>query len=61
MILSQYPKLITPDITIYNAAAPAITLRLLIYALIVGAILLLPSLFFLFRVFKWGEPPGAES
>ena len=59
--LSQYPKLITPDITIFNAAAPAITLRLLIYALILGAILLLPSLFFLFRIFKGGEPPGAES
>lgn len=43
---------ITPDITIYNAAAPAVTLRLLIYALILGAILLFPSLIFLFRIFK---------
>jgi cytochrome bd ubiquinol oxidase subunit II len=50
--LSQYPKLITPDITIFNAAAPAITLRLLIYALVAGAIVLFPSLFFLFRIFK---------
>lgn len=53
--LSQYPKLITPDLTIYNAAAPAITLRLLIYALVLGAILLFPSLFFLFRIFKRKE------
>ncbi len=59
--LSQYPKLITPDVTIFNAAAPPITLRLLIYALVAGTILLLPSLFFLFRIFKGGEPPGAES
>ncbi|MEP6602670.1 MAG: cytochrome d ubiquinol oxidase subunit II [Spartobacteria bacterium] len=50
--LSQFPRLITPDITIYNAAAPAITLRLLIYALVAGTIILFPSLFFLFRIFK---------
>jgi cytochrome d ubiquinol oxidase subunit II len=53
--LSQYPKLITPDITIFNAAAPAITLRLLIYALVAGAVVLFPSLFFLFRIFKGKE------
>jgi len=50
--VAQYPNLITPGITIFNAAAPEITLRLLTYALAVGAIVLFPSLFFLFRVFK---------
>jgi len=50
--LAQYPRLITPDITIFNAAAPETTLRLLSYALVAGAIVLFPSLFFLFRVFK---------
>lgn len=59
--LSQYPKLITLDVTIFDAAAPPITLRLLIYALVAGTVLLLPSLVFLFRIFKGGEPPGAES
>jgi cytochrome bd ubiquinol oxidase subunit II len=49
---SQYPRLITPDITIFNAAAPETTLRLLTYAVVAGAIVLFPSLFFLFRVFK---------
>ena len=53
--LSQYPNLITPDITIFNAAAPAITLRLLTYALAAGAVVLFPSLFFLFRIFKGKE------
>jgi cytochrome d ubiquinol oxidase subunit II len=53
--LSQYPNLITPDITIFNAAAPPITLRLLTYALAAGAIVLFPSLFFLFRIFKAKE------
>jgi cytochrome d ubiquinol oxidase subunit II len=50
--VAQFPNLITPGITIFNAAAPEITLRLLTYALVVGAIVLFPSLFFLFRVFK---------
>jgi len=50
--LAQYPNLITPDITIFNAAAPEITLRLLSYTLATGAVVLFPSLFFLFRVFK---------
>lgn len=53
--VSQYPRLITPDITIFNAAAPPVTLRLLIYALTAGAVLLFPSLFFLFRIFKGKE------
>jgi cytochrome d ubiquinol oxidase subunit II len=53
--LAQYPRLITPDVTIFNAAAPDITLRLLTYALVAGAIVLFPSLFFLFRVFKGKE------
>ncbi len=50
--LSQYPNLVTPDITIFNDAAPEITLRLLTYALAAGAVVLFPSLFFLFRIFK---------
>ncbi len=50
--LSQYPNLVTPDITIFNDDAPEITLRLLTYALAAGAVVLFPSLFFLFRIFK---------
>jgi cytochrome d ubiquinol oxidase subunit II len=50
--VAQFPNLITPGITIFNSAAPEITLRLLTYALVAGAIVLFPSLFFLFRVFK---------
>src|SRR5467141_1470203 len=53
--LAQYPNLVTPDITIFNAAAPEITLRLLTYALVAGAVVLFPSLFFLFRIFKGKE------
>jgi cytochrome d ubiquinol oxidase subunit II len=53
--VAQYPNLITPDVTIFNATAPEITLRLLTYALAAGAVILLPSLAFLFLVFKGKE------
>ena len=53
--LAQYPNLITPDVTVANAGAPAATLRLLILALGAGAVILLPSLVFLFRLFQGGE------
>lgn len=49
---AQYPFLIEPDITINSAAAPRITLELLLGALAVGAVLLFPSYYYLFRVFK---------
>lgn len=50
--LAQYPNLVTPDLTFDNTAAPEITLRLLVVALSAGAVLLLPSLAFLFYLFK---------
>ncbi len=50
--LAQYPALIMPDVTIYNSVAPEITLRLLVIALATGAVILLPSLGYLFYVFK---------
>jgi cytochrome d ubiquinol oxidase subunit II len=54
---SQYPYLIVPGglqvpITLTNASAPAATQRMLLGALIAGAVVLLPSLWALFRVFK---------
>lgn len=49
---AQYPFLIEPDITIDSAAAPRITLQLLLGALMLGAALLFPSYYYLFRVFK---------
>ena len=49
---SQYPYLIPPDLTIESAAAPAATLRLVVGAAALGAAILVPSLVYLFRVFK---------
>lgn len=50
--LAQAPYLIYPDVTLGDAAAPPAMLRLLLWTLPFGAALLLPSLWFLFRVFK---------
>ena len=50
--IGQYPHIIIPDVTFLNAQAPQITLRLLLTALGAGALVLFPSLFFLFHLFK---------
>ena len=50
--VAQFPYIVEPDITIQSAAAPRETLRLLVVALGAGALVLFPSFFYLFRVFK---------
>ena len=50
--LAQYPLLVPPDLTIANSAAPDSTLRLVLVALAIGGAVLLPSLWYLFQVFK---------
>ena len=50
--LAQYPYLIFPDLTLYDAAAPEPMLRFVLFTLPLGLALLLPSLWLLFRVFK---------
>jgi cytochrome d ubiquinol oxidase subunit II len=59
--LAMYPYLVPPDLTIFNAAASRRTLSLLLIALAAGALVLFPSLVYLFRVFKahtFGRRPG---
>ena len=53
--LSQYPDLLPPDYAIADVAAPDATLRLALGAVALGAVVLLPSLYLLFRVFKKRE------
>lgn len=50
--LCQYPYLLPPDLTITAAAAPNVTLELVLGALALGFVVLVPSLIYLFRVFK---------
>jgi cytochrome d ubiquinol oxidase subunit II len=49
--LSQYPFVIPDSLTIQQAAAPRITLELLLAALVAGAVILVPSLVYLMRTF----------
>ena len=64
--LGQFPYIVPPGMTVQSAAAPASPLELLLIALAVGLAVLLPSLRYLFKVFKAGysncrdrlEPPG---
>src|SRR5258708_18829484 len=58
--LAQFPYLVEPDMTIYSAAAPHTTLQLLIIALAAGVLVLFPSYYYLFRVFK-GEASSIPS
>jgi cytochrome bd ubiquinol oxidase subunit II len=53
--LSQLPYLVPPDIT-YNAASPPITLLAFLISTAIGMLILLPSLWLLFRVFKGRNP-----
>jgi cytochrome d ubiquinol oxidase subunit II len=50
--LAQYPYVVPPALTIAEAAAPALTLTLVLWGLAAGALVLFPSLAYLFRVFK---------
>ncbi|AKF84049.1 cytochrome BD ubiquinol oxidase subunit II [Myxococcus fulvus 124B02] len=49
---SQYPYLVVPDITLRAAAASPGTLKLLLVAIGVGALIVIPSVILLFRVFR---------
>ena len=55
--VAQFPNLIVPDVDIFATAAPKVTLQLLAIALALGALVLLPSLYYLFHVFKSSRSP----
>lgn len=50
--LAEFPYLVPPDLTVENSAAPRATLRLLLWTLLAGLALLIPSLRYLFKIFK---------
>lgn len=58
--LAQYPFLLPPALTIRNAAAPDSILRLVLIAVALGGVLLLPSLWYLFQIFKTVPADPAE-
>ncbi|HTI43629.1 MAG TPA: cytochrome d ubiquinol oxidase subunit II [Vicinamibacterales bacterium] len=59
-LFAQYPYVIPPALTIREAAAPAVTLRLLAIGLAAGAVVLLPSLHYMLRVFKTKRPTSSN-
>jgi cytochrome d ubiquinol oxidase subunit II len=52
---AQLPLIVPPDLTLEAAAAPPITLKLTVVGMAGGAVVLVPSLWYLFHVFK--APP----
>jgi cytochrome d ubiquinol oxidase subunit II len=60
--LAQLPYMVPPDLTVTNAASPPTTLREFFFSALVGMLVLIPSLCFLFHVFKMEdvEPPVHE-
>jgi cytochrome d ubiquinol oxidase subunit II len=59
--LAQFPYVVEPDLTFRDTAAPASVLRVLLVALGAGMVVLLPSMWYLFRVFKLSAPPAGTS
>lgn len=49
--MAQWPYVLPPTLTVYDAAAPTATLTLLVGALAAGAVILLPALAYLFAIF----------
>jgi len=59
-VLAQFPLIIPPTLTIADAAAPDRTLEETMAVLVGGAIALIPSLWYLLRVFKARSPTPAR-
>jgi cytochrome d ubiquinol oxidase subunit II len=58
--LAQWPYIIYPDLTIDASSAPDATLGFLLATAPFGALLLIPSLWLLFSVFKGHNPEAAN-
>lgn len=57
--LAQQPYLVYPSLRITEAAGPAPTIRFLLLSLPVGAVVLVPSLWLMFKVFKTSQAAPA--
>jgi cytochrome d ubiquinol oxidase subunit II len=57
--VAQHPYLIAPDLTLHAAASPAATLKVVLGAIALGAVLLVPALYWLLHVFKLRDPQGS--
>jgi cytochrome d ubiquinol oxidase subunit II len=57
----QYPYMLEPDLTIEQAAAGRATLTAMLVSLAIGALLLVPSMTWLFVIFQREQDPHARS
>ncbi len=55
---AQYPFLVPPELTIEAARGPEAVLRVMVWGIVGGGLLLVPALWYLFALFK-GRPPQA--
>jgi hypothetical protein len=53
--IAQLPYILPPDLTISQAASPPTTMREFFFSALVGTLVLLPSLWFLFHLFKFQQ------
>ncbi len=56
--VSQYPYIIPPTLTIQQAANASTVTTTTLAVMIIGMVIVLPALFYLFKIFKW--TPGAS-
>lgn len=59
--VGQWPYLVPPGLTIQSTAAPEGTLTAMLIVIVAGMVLLIPSLWLLFRVFKARNPASTAS
>ena len=57
--VAQYPYILVPDLTIEEAATGRPTLQAMLLALAVGAVILVPALVYLYRLFQTSPPEGS--
>ncbi|MGY1623523.1 cytochrome d ubiquinol oxidase subunit II [Geodermatophilus sp. SYSU D00965] len=59
--VAQYPYVLVPDLTIEQAATGRATLVAMLVALVVGSLVLLPALVYLYWLFQHSERRGGEA
>jgi cytochrome d ubiquinol oxidase subunit II len=58
---AQYPYVLPPSLTIEEAARGRTTLVAMLVSLVLGSLVLLPSLYYLYSLFQRSEPPARTS
>jgi len=57
---AQYPYVLPPTLTIEQAARGRTTLVVMLVALVIGSLILIPALYYLYTLFQRGAPTRAS-